>query len=44
MLEAKVARLTEATAEACDRPAENVHVIVEPAAVGRIAFGGRVVR
>jgi hypothetical protein len=27
-----------------DRPAENVHVIVEPALRGRVAFGGKLVR
>lgn len=36
------ARLTEAIASTCSRPAENVHIIFEPAAAGRIAFGGQV--
>lgn len=34
-------RLTGAVAGACGRPAENVHVIFEPPAAGRIAFGGK---
>ena len=40
-LEEQAARLTRAIAEACDRPPENVHLIYEPPARGRIAFGGR---
>ncbi len=32
--------LTIAIAEACGWPAENVHVIYEPPAAGRAAFGG----
>ena len=32
--------LTQAVAEACERPMENVHVVFEPPAAGRIAFGG----
>jgi phenylpyruvate tautomerase PptA (4-oxalocrotonate tautomerase family) len=40
-LEMRVAHLTEAVARICDRPAQNVHVIIEPAAAGRVAFGGR---
>ena len=34
-------RLTTAVAAACDRGAENVHVLHELPAAGRIAFGGR---
>ncbi len=34
-------RLTAAIARACGRPAENVHLIYEPCARGRIAFGGQ---
>ena len=37
---AEAARLAEAVSEATGRPKENVHVIFEPAASGRIAFGG----
>ena len=39
---AKRARdLTNAVALACSRPAENVHLIYEPAARGRVVFGGQ---
>jgi phenylpyruvate tautomerase PptA (4-oxalocrotonate tautomerase family) len=40
-LAAEVARLTEAIAEVCSRPPENVHVLYQPPARGRVAFGGR---
>ncbi len=43
-LDKEVAALTEAMARALARPAENVHVEYAPAAAGRIAFGGRLVR
>ena len=36
-----LARLTRAVADACRRPVENVHVLLEPPAAGRIAFGGQ---
>ncbi len=39
-LEAQLSVLTEAIAEVLQRPAENVHIIVEPPAAGRVAFGG----
>jgi phenylpyruvate tautomerase PptA (4-oxalocrotonate tautomerase family) len=39
-LEHEVHALTEAVADACGRSAEHVHVLYEPAAAGRIAFGG----
>ena len=42
-LAAEVEALTEAIARACDRPAENVHLIYAPDAEGRVAFGGRIV-
>lgn len=32
--------LAEAIGEELDRPAENVHVVLEPMAAGRVAFGG----
>lgn len=35
--------LTQAIAEACDRPAQNVHILLQPSARGRIAFGGKLV-
>lgn len=40
-LPAEAARLAEAIAAVCGRPAENVHIIYEPAGAGRVAFGGR---
>ncbi|MGW8251943.1 MAG: hypothetical protein ACWGO1_14985 [Anaerolineales bacterium] len=39
----EVAQLTNAIAELCRRPAENVHVLYLPPGSGRVAFGGRVV-
>lgn len=39
-LDREVRALTEAVAEARDRPAEHVHLLYEPPAAGRIAFGG----
>jgi phenylpyruvate tautomerase PptA (4-oxalocrotonate tautomerase family) len=39
----RVARVTAAVAEATGRPAENVHVLFEDDAAGRLAFGGRLV-
>ena len=36
----RAGRLTTAIADACGRSAGNVHLIFEPAAAGRIAFGG----
>ena len=44
VLQAEVARLTRAIARACARPEENVHIVYQPAASGRVAFGGRLVR
>lgn len=35
--------LTRVIADACQRPGANVHLIYEPAANGRVAFGGRIV-
>ena len=43
-LDRMVGRVTEAVSRVACRPAENVHVLVQPAARGRIAFGGKVVR
>lgn len=37
-------RLSQALAEICDRPVENIHIIVEPPAAGRVAFGGKLGR
>jgi len=43
-IENEVERLTRAIADVCGRPTENVHVVYLPAAAGRAAFGGRLVR
>lgn len=40
----EAARLAAALAAACGRPVENVHILYEPDAAGRIAFGGELVR
>jgi phenylpyruvate tautomerase PptA (4-oxalocrotonate tautomerase family) len=40
-LEKEIRALTEGVASVCDRPAENVHILYESDAQGRIAFGGR---
>ena len=42
-LATEIADLTRAIAVACDRPPQNVHIHYEPAARGRMAFGGRLV-
>jgi hypothetical protein len=34
-------QLAEAVASICNRPIENVHILFEPEAQGRIAFGGK---
>jgi len=39
----QVAALTRAVAICSGRPADNVHVFYEPAAAGRVAFGGNLV-
>ena len=39
-----VRQVTEAVARLADRPPENVHVLVAPAARDHVAFGGKVVR
>lgn len=39
----EVRRLTEAIAQACNRPAENVHLFYQTDGRGRVAFGGRLV-
>ena len=40
-LEAEIKALTEGVAAVCSRAPENVHILYEPAAQGRIAFGGK---
>ena len=42
-LQAEVAGLTQAIANACKRPAENVHILYLPDGAGRVAFGGQIV-
>lgn len=39
----EVQTLAARFAPLCNRPAENVHILYEPAARGRIAFGGKLV-
>jgi phenylpyruvate tautomerase PptA (4-oxalocrotonate tautomerase family) len=39
-LTTEMAALAQAVGKACGRPFQNVHVLYEPAAGGRIAFGG----
>jgi phenylpyruvate tautomerase PptA (4-oxalocrotonate tautomerase family) len=39
----EIAGLTQMVARAVGRPAEHVHVAYEPAAAGRVAFGGKLV-
>ena len=36
--------LASAISEITSRPEENIHIVFEPEAVGRIAFGGKLVR
>ena len=40
----QAAALSAVIAEVCGRPADHVHVVFSPAGVGRIAFGGRLLR
>ena len=40
-LQAQIDELTRALSAVTGRPAENVHIVVEPPALGRIAFGGK---
>jgi phenylpyruvate tautomerase PptA (4-oxalocrotonate tautomerase family) len=40
----EVVALTRAVADVCGRSPDRVHVIYEPPALGRVAFGGVVVR
>jgi phenylpyruvate tautomerase PptA (4-oxalocrotonate tautomerase family) len=37
-------RVANAVAEACDRKSEHVHIVYQPSAVGRVAFGGVLVQ
>lgn len=42
-LRQQVSYLTDAIANVANHPVENVHILVEPGAKGRIAFGGTLV-
>lgn len=42
-MEREIGALTKAISQACRRPAQNVHILYEPQAAGRLAFGGRIV-
>lgn len=42
-LRQRITQVTEIVARLTRRPADNVHVLFEPPAKGRIAFGGRLV-
>jgi phenylpyruvate tautomerase PptA (4-oxalocrotonate tautomerase family) len=42
-LEVEIRRLTESIAQVCSRSAENVHILYQPEATGRVAFGGNIV-
>jgi phenylpyruvate tautomerase PptA (4-oxalocrotonate tautomerase family) len=39
----EVGALTRTIGQACGRPEQNVHILYEPPAAGRLAFGGRIV-
>jgi phenylpyruvate tautomerase PptA (4-oxalocrotonate tautomerase family) len=43
-LENRVAQITQVVSRLAGRPADNVHVLVDAAAKGRIAFGGKLVK
>jgi phenylpyruvate tautomerase PptA (4-oxalocrotonate tautomerase family) len=42
-MQKEVAKITAAVAQIYGRPAENVHVIYQPEARGRVAFGGEII-
>ncbi|MEE2777693.1 MAG: hypothetical protein VYE73_13140 [Acidobacteriota bacterium] len=44
LVDDEVQRLSQTIGELCNRPARNVHILYDPPAAGRIAFGGRVDR
>ena len=41
-LKEEVKNLTKIVAEICKRPVDNVHIIYQPAGLGRVAFGGKI--
>ena len=42
-MQIEVEKITGAVAQICGRPSENVHIIYQPAARRRVAFGGKIV-
>ncbi len=42
-LENEIAQLTQVIANTLNRPATNVHILYQPDAAGRVAFGGKLV-
>ena len=42
-LEVEIKRLTESIAKVCGRPVENVHILYQSEATGRVAFGGNLI-
>ncbi len=42
-MQVEVTRLTRLIARLCERPVDNVHIFYQPDAVGRVAFGGKLV-
>ena len=43
-LEQEASALATAVARICNRPVEHVHIVYEPGAAGRVAFGGKLFR
>jgi hypothetical protein len=43
-LEKEASSLAEAIARVCNRPVKNVHIVYDPPLVGRIAFGGKLLK
>lgn len=44
VIELEMENLTRAIARILDRPHENVHIMYEPDAIGRVAYGGKLVK
>lgn len=42
-LQSEIDRLTEAIAKICRRSEANIHILYQPGAAGRVAFGGKLV-
>ena len=43
-LDLEISRLTSAIAQVLNRPETHIHILYQPDAAGRVAFGGRLVR